>query len=472
MKKVLLPILLMASLNAFPGEKGNGGETLDVNGVLRLRDLVEGTTCSWVDGQEVIDENPILNDVLNRLAAVDWYFSYDLKQEILDLNYCLTKKLVKINTNDFGSLITTYNYRAAQVAIRFNRQVYIDTNISSLMPAYDHAFLIVHEAMHTYLSADTFMRNNKVRSQVKAIESVYGGLISSTYAYHVQMRNNDILFPLSAQKLAAKKENVLYFLGNYEVKRAAIMKETSVEGFYKTMKKIDAFDIAPWHRGSLEQATAANMISLAIENDDVEVLQKFLNDSNSMKELTLSMLYSSPIAEGSFKIKELLADGSTVESLTASLFSQMALKELSKNEHGRLMVSGMELLATRGDASTEFTALIALSRDSSSVVHPKLRFFMEMIKKMIESENQALLEKLIHENPAFYQAFNNTIKGQLTQVNTEFALEQTVALRKVDTLLNGFWSLLKKEVTEEIGNNEWAAFAKKIDVKKLGYEIK
>jgi hypothetical protein len=467
MKKIIWPILLLASIGAYAGEKGNGGETVNVDNIPRLRDLVEKTTCQWVSGQVIMTEHKLLNDILKRVSALDWYFGEELKQEILSLDYCFTSRLEKINTNDYGSIITTYNHRASQVAIRLNRQVFIDQEVTVHMPELDRNLLIVHEAMHTYIGSKVYMRNNKVRSQVKAIEAAYNGQIFTTETFQLQMKNNELDFPLSANRLAPFKDGVMYLMGDYSVQRSLLLQAESIDSFFKKMKMIDSFDLAQWHQISLQASTLKNFVGQAVVSEDTEVLKRLLSDSDSVRETTLSILYNAQESS----TKDLLKSPEAIEFLMRSFFSELTEKKVEINEEGRIVIKGMEFLSTNESEGTPFTSLLALDQQSYKEAHPKLRSFMNIVKQALSQKDDAFLTKIVYQNPQFYRAFDKSIKTQILSADVSFPLERTTALKKVDTLVDGVWILLKAEVTQTQGASVWKKFTGGIDQKRLGYKI-
>jgi hypothetical protein len=467
MKKLLLPLVVLASLTAYAGEKGNGGETVDVSGIPRLRDLVENTSCRWADGASIMEANPMVNDVLKRLSYVDWYFAEELKQEIRDLDYCLTGNLVKIDTKDAESLVTTYNFRSSQVAIRLNRQVYLNTLITTDMPEADRAFLLIHESMHSYVLQEEWMRNQKVRSMVRAIEAVYKGEISTTRSFHLQMKNNEIKFPMTSIELRPLKEAVLFVISDYEVRRQMLLSTKSIEEFMKSIRSINPILLAKWHQEALQRTNAEELINSAIAYEDIEVIKMFVNDLSTM-DLTLALLYTSPAAQDSAVIRDFLEAQGSLNPFLRTLLKELLNKEVSINAENRIVVKGMNVLATNWQSDeTPFTTLEAVTGNNDEI-HPKMRGLVKLIGNLIAKKDFELLGKMTYENPEFYQAFRKDVKEQIAATRVSFELEKTVAIRKVDTLVDGFWKYTKTQ----LGKEAWEKFSSKIDTTKLGYEIK
>lgn len=474
MKKFLLPVILLASLSAHAvGERGNGGNTIDVEGIPRLKDLVDKTICSWVDGEALIRKNQLIGDVLKKLSFVDWYFAEELKGEIKDLNYCLTGKLVTIDTNDYDSLVTTYHANSKQVAIRLNRAVYIYEDLMNSMPVYDQAFLIIHEAIHTYIAQDEVMRNQKVRSSVRAIESVYKGDLASTRSYHLQMRNNSVNFPLTVESLSLRKNAVLFAIGDYALKSSLLMSVPSVERLFESINDLPLRLLAPWHLDMVAYSTLENFVYQAIHQEDIVVLRRLIESEISVRETALAILYSSEVARGSEVIRAFLSSEANIQDVALSTLKRLSTREIAKNEAGRLLIPGMELLSTNGASiETPFTELTALS-SSYSELRSELKVLLHLIVILMENGDERGLEKLITSNPDFYEGFETkTLKEKIKGVSVSFELEQTTALKKVDVLINGFWKLAKSYIEPQVKQGEWAKFVRKIDQERLGYKIK
>lgn len=470
MKKFVIPMMMLASLTAYAGEKGNGGETVDVNGVPRLRDLVEKTTCNWVDGAAMVSENALVNTILHRVSALDWYFAQDLRQEILDLDYCLTSRLVRVDTRDIESFVTVYGTKTTQAAIRFNKSVYLDVeNFLSMSPE-DRAFLMIHETMHSYLPSEDPMRNQNLRSMVKSIYNVYQGKITTTKAFHTQLQNNGIQFPATSAILAPVKKAVIYTISGYETRRQIILGSQSIGKFFEQVRSIKPNLLADWHRSDLESANLSELINAAIVMEDTEVLDVLLKDSKKTREEALLILLSNDFAKESDAIQSFLAGTDGAENFANDFLKVLASKSVQHNENGRIVVPGMELLSAGADAETPFTGL---ALPDLTTLSSKAKIVLDLLANGIQAKNEALLKKLFLENAIFYSAFEvKTLRNQIAQAPAFNEMERTTALRKVDILVQNFWELAAKYVSAKTGKDEWKEFVKRIDTSKLGYEIK
>jgi hypothetical protein len=470
---IALAVLNFASFAIAGADGTRGGESVDVSGIPRLRDLVENTTCEWTDGRAMMNKNPLTAEILKRLAMVDWYFAEDLKQEIRDLNYCLTGRLVKIDTRDAENLVTVYSDKTFQAAIRLNRSVYIDRANMGKMPLYDQAFLLIHESIHSYMDYNDPMRNQKLRSMVKAVESVFKGNISTTKMLHLQMENNSINFPLSVDYLKNAKEAVTYVLSDYDARREIILKSQAVGRIFEKIASINPAYLTTWHAPLIISSTLEELVTQAIQTEDVEVLKKLLSDSEAIKEVTLSVLFSSENAQDSEVIGDFLSGRGDAQSFVGIIMRDLARHIVTVNDQNRVIVPGMNLLATNGGDEVPFTSLEAHSYKSMGQASPKIKVFLSVLNTAMAKGDMKLLGDLTFKNPDFYEAFGTEgIKEKLAETKFTNDMEKQVALRKVDTLLGGFWLMARVYLSEQNGNKKWDAFAAKIDQQKLGYEIK
>ncbi|MBI2604886.1 MAG: hypothetical protein HYW49_02275, partial [Deltaproteobacteria bacterium] len=239
------------------GTRG-GGETTIVNGRRELRDLYEKSACEWTSGANMMALAPHVRAVLDRIAALDWYFAFDLEREIRALDWCLTGRLVRVNTQDKDALTVVENSRAEQVAIRVlgTGEVYVDQNLFAQMSEKSRAYLLIHETIHGYLGLDVARRNEKLRSIVKALSKVEAGSIATRASLRYALSSNKIEFAGNADALDPFKGYVLYVLGGSARKRSVL----------ESLHDVTAF---------LATAAFSKSFAGALTDDDREVLTAF-----------------------------------------------------------------------------------------------------------------------------------------------------------------------------------------------------
>src|ERR1035437_7922958 len=187
---LLLTLITLFSTGGLAHAEGDstrgGAQVIYVNGKERLRDRVGG--CDYKTGIEMRAENPEIDQVLAKLATLDWYFAAGLKWEINHLDFCITGKLVRLRANDPDSVIVYKPQKIDQVAIRFigSWDVYVNKKLyDGLDPkTSDQTYLPIHEAMHSFIPLNAPRRNEKVRAVVQAISDVMDGKIKTTSMLH------------------------------------------------------------------------------------------------------------------------------------------------------------------------------------------------------------------------------------------------------------------------------------------------
>ena len=194
-KKIIAVALLTTNVWAAGGgtDVGGGGESTKnpVNPV--LRDVVDPSTCTWVQGSEFLDELTHLPESLKSLDLVHWYLGLSLVREIQTFNICKTDAdLRAVPTEDYDT-VTEYDFEGAQAAVRDGTNVYIDMKIFRQMNSRSKTYLLLHEAMHSFVAMDAKQRNSKIRSMVRTIFKNEDKIISrSAFSYQVEMNELEI----------------------------------------------------------------------------------------------------------------------------------------------------------------------------------------------------------------------------------------------------------------------------------------
>src|SRR4051794_8074148 len=98
----LVPALLLLSAAAASAEGvgvRGGGEVVDINGELFLRDIVEKSVCDSKTGSEMLAAAPATEKLLAAVEKLDWYFALELKRELRFLRFCMTGTLKPLMTD-------------------------------------------------------------------------------------------------------------------------------------------------------------------------------------------------------------------------------------------------------------------------------------------------------------------------------------------------------------------------------------
>ena len=208
-------LTLSAALASVPtvqaGDKTmNGGNAVKVGAKYSLRDLVDNTICNWIRGDMLIQQEPHMNSILSFLRGQSDYYEKQILKQAAQVNFCMTQgDLIQVKTEDTDSLTILDNGKGLQLAIRLNKNVYVDQKIYNQMDAVNRAYLIVHELMHGFLPAKTEQRNMKLRSFISFLRNNEGKNIKPELFYY-QIQVNGIQWangPAQELSVAFKKNN-------------------------------------------------------------------------------------------------------------------------------------------------------------------------------------------------------------------------------------------------------------------------
>lgn len=471
MKTLFLMASLIATLSAHAGDKGNGGNTVDINGVPRLKDLVDTTVCRWVDGQTAWDANPHAKVALDQLAKLDWYFALELKEEILRLNYCMTTKLRGLDTSDLDGFVIAYQRGTNQVGIRFNDQVFLDESIMARMPEVDRGYLLIHEALHFYVHRREFMRNNRVKSMVASLAAVERGEIKTRRELHLQMTNNKINFPQTVEKLSLNKDLVLYLVGDKDQRQEVLARTDSLATLFGQFKDFNVSLLALWHQQALGSPEMERLIrnGIAEGQDDalVRTASRFLEGIDSMTPQVTS--------NGRIQVQgaEVLASQFNPEQLFTEI-TALGQFPTGRTECFEIIVSyiAQDDFGNSEVVSTPTLECHQVDFNFTRAAAPALKTYLLVVSELLRSGELELLDKITVKNPLFYQALTGaTTKGKLLALNNRYPMERTVAVRKLNTLLRGFWVTLQAHVTKELGASAWESFLSRVDASKFDYDI-
>jgi hypothetical protein len=459
--------LILSSLAFGHGSRG-GGETIDINGIPELRDLVEKTNCKWIEGTDMYKSAPALDLVLKKLSTIDWYFAAELKGEIKFLSYCQTSKLARVRTWDPQAIHRSLSVDTSQAGIRLNSDVYVDMEIFEKMSEKTKAFFLIHEAMHSYLYWDTDLRNQKLRSIVKSIEEVYTGVISTRKQFHLQMEKNDIDFPLTVAALTPYRAQVEYLLTSF-VEREEILSRISDQAtFFGKFEKLNVNLLAPYHRflstGVFAKEEKLREACEGLDLASFSHYQKLINNDLISFSICAEVLDLEADDELAPVVLKFYQSGKFMDELTKVLSSKrVSIKE------GRLFAEYSLSLLT-GKPSVEAQKLILLPvLISSTAMSQELHGFSVFLQYEWSKNGFEGVKKNILSHPRFEAAF----KIQETMLEIEalafaYPKEKEVALKKMPLLYQYFWD----SFLETLRDASKAALLKNVlNQKNFGYKI-
>jgi hypothetical protein len=450
------------------GTRG-GGETVDLNGRPELRDLVEQSVCDWRGGDDVVATTPHVRTIQRNVSRLNWYFALALEAEIRNLNYCITGALVRVRTEDEDGLTAVVTEGTRQVAIRLMDEVYIDDTIFQRMSERSRGYLILHEAMHSFLSWQEPQRNQKLRSIVRAVEGIEAGRISTRHSLALQMERNGVDFPADVSDLDAYQRQVTFLLGDFATRTQVLLASNGPVRFFEALKALNPNRLWAPHRGLLAQTNLESFVEEVIFHDSTEVLE-FLARPSSIRTTVLAQATLKANAEVNPRVQTWLEREAPVEHLVDLILT--GLKERAVLNNGtQLIVRGQELLSLNGTADTSVTSLIAINNASWAQVSPEMRSYAQLIAKLLRDDDLASVERITVNHPSFYQAFGvNEIKSAIDRSRFT-AQEKDLAKRNVTVMAVAFWNLVQDVALRDVPRARWQQVKSQINFNQLGYRF-
>lgn len=193
-------ILLCIGSTTYAGDRTKGGDGVDQNSGVILRDLFE-KQCMWEKGPDFAKKLSYLPELLNRIKNLNLYFSFLLTDEIKNVVICPYEgNLTQVNTED-SNKVTVFNFQKQkiQLALRWQNKIWISMpNFRKLSDPKGQltrpqiqAYLFVHELTHSFIPDETPFRNEKVKS---VVSSIVNSKSSSEFEYQLSQNNVTPIF--------------------------------------------------------------------------------------------------------------------------------------------------------------------------------------------------------------------------------------------------------------------------------------
>ncbi|MGE3974204.1 MAG: hypothetical protein AB7F59_06740 [Bdellovibrionales bacterium] len=355
--KNLFTIALLAgcSISWASGVRG-GGETINISGYPELLELVRTKkfTCEWTNGKDFSQRENIktaYDGVFTKLVSIDPVFAEDLKGEINYLQFCLTGALKSYPS--YGEMLSPIYKNADQVAIRLNQEVYANNEILKEMSSRSQVYLLIHEAMHSYLSYHTTARQLKLRTAVSIIEAVELGQIKDKLDLHTQLEKNGVQFPFSSFLEDEESEFVRFLSLQGMDKFKLLLKRTNLTKFFmitpETLKKLGPYakSAEPWVSAPYETLVSS---ICAVPGLDAKYLNHVIEDAKiypySASQLPLVCLSAAGTSSSMFwrAFAWLESTGGVTHHLNAF--------------YNRVMTRGFEIRSNRLTANKEFNRFL------------------------------------------------------------------------------------------------------------------
>lgn len=451
------------------GTRG-GGETVQVRGIPELRDLVEKSVCEWVKGETVIETASYLPRILQNIARFDWYLARAIEEEIYRLDYCLTGPLVRVRTEDAESLTAVVTEGTSQVAIRLADAVYIDTFISSQMSARSFGYLLVHEALHSFLNMNESERNHKLRSMVKSIEGIENGRITNRQAFQLQLRRNSINFPAATVALDEARPSLEFAISGYD-RRVELLRTIRLEDILSTLANLETATLWRPHIEHVQGVSLTSVVQEILFHDDAATLDLITRNSPSLARNITGLAYVHIDATQNPQVEQWLASQVSMVELAEDTLALLAKRQV-RLEEGRILVSNQHLLANAGQATTPVSSLAALVSSSTANASAEAQIYFSLLGKSLESGDLAAARALSVGNPLFYQAFGiKQVLADITALGGASAQDRELALRNVRIMAIASWAYAENAVFSPVARGAWRKLKTELDATQLGYNL-
>ncbi|MCT4641813.1 MAG: hypothetical protein N4A33_05895 [Bacteriovoracaceae bacterium] len=315
----LSALLVTTSLYAHKG--GGGGHVIEVNGKVELLDIVSQGTCDWQSGESLINANPYINTMLEKIRKLDWYLALELEHEIKYISWCKTGKLYSVPAADDDSFVQQISDGVQQAAFRYNESAYLDKNIFDQLSDKSKAYLIFHETLHSYLGMSLEMRQFKLMTLVSTLRKVDLGQIENRETLHLNLKRSSMNFPLTVNELSPMQDQIEFALSNLKDRKKMFLsvnkpEELISEKIFEIIPFISSWDVEAIT--NYQQAFSETIRSILMDGREDEVnlifesqvfvatnpagiaLKRFFTLSEKVQEKVVSSIYFNKIIQDGF----------------------------------------------------------------------------------------------------------------------------------------------------------------------------
>ncbi len=455
------------------GTRGGGEFVQGADGNYYLRDLVDESICDRTTGVDMRKENPAIDAALNKIAALNWYFAASLKYEINKLAICMTKKLVQLNTKDWDSVIDyePTNKEVGAIRLMGTNKVYTDRDLHAKIGKTDEerqthqAFLIVHEAMHSFIPYDASQRNDSLRNAVATLEKVSRGEISIRKKFHQEMTTNQVAFPFDSPILKGNRLAIEFALASPEDQKATLLKVENID----SLNVEETTGVYEGHRSEISETLAARASKLLeYSGTDLSVLKKIVNSQQEILTFdALMVALSTNLAAENSQYREMVMKSKAMNA-GPTLFLKMKSKDFTVSNLRVVGNAGYELLgiAERNGVPTPALSVRPYTVQEKDLIPAEVKGFIQLLVIYAEHGEFGwdLIHALVTQSDKFYAAFSvRELQTKLESMQTPVPREKVALLEALPQLSIGLRKVLFHEMETNVGPE--AAF-------KLDQEIK
>jgi hypothetical protein len=497
-QRIILTVLALTPMTTFAkneggdngsGTRGGGEAIVDVSGIPQLRDLADGSACYWKDSKDFVKSRaPLLPQVMQSLAALDWYFAKDLQMEIDSLVFCETahlRSLIFANDDPWYERVNRLpRDPKVQIGIRINQDVFADVSTLTKMDDLNRAMFVIHEAMHSYFPYNMELRMTKLRSVVASIARAHRGEIVSRRALHLQLEQNKINFPLTVSVLEPFRAQIEYLLSSVEERETYLESLKTPEArelFMQGFAIIPKSELAVWHQSEVKYMGFEfqdQLIQRDCEQADVAALDRRIKSGTADTFKIVSQCFESmgPSLVGKTATRVLLETwmNQNLKKWTDDLMFRLADRRVFMKAGLLYPTSGAVWVALNRENKMDYPLITFMSAGNSMTSDQKSVF--KMLAFLYQRGNAAQAEKIIFGHPRFDQSFSIhglKIQAETHSQNAEEYSNYTEVLERIHSL---YWGYGVEVGAQALDSAQQEAFRKwsitKVDSKNLGYRVR
>jgi hypothetical protein len=387
-----------------------GGQVYDVNGSQELFSLLTTSKCEISkSGYKMMQEIPLIEETLEKIAAIDWYLAFEFRREIGYLDFCFTGPLKwtdgwtesqrkeaerqSIHKKDPREIYTE-NW-----AIRVNRVVFIDRNLfdqqgnpgSQRRPLTPEEVMerrtnkVFHEMMHSYYDdMNDLRRKEKMSGMEKLIVNIREGIITDTDGLYSSFRTNGFYFPQTHQILAANREAITFLLNDSRQQLEMIMKAEEIDDLWdidltSVLPHLSWWDAKAFAGKGKPSEQFDRIFRGLLKASTLDGFSRLVNLEKPTSRNLLELSYSI-LPELEKKKRKILSEGKIALDTLNGVLARLATNDFSVSD-GMIVVKGglTELSIARG-YSFEIVPTLSLVPRPSADFTPSLRTAVNVLR--------------------------------------------------------------------------------------------
>jgi hypothetical protein len=440
-----------------------GGQIVDVDTNPQLADLVTKAVCDeWVTGEDLVKAHPAFeSEIIAPLQVLDWYFADAILNEARNLRFCMTGPLYTIAPVDWGvPVLPPDQSQVRQIAYRINDEVYMDEALFDApnMSERTRAYVLLHEAMHSFFPMDVVGRQLKLRTMVKDISKVESGEIKTRRAIHDEMTNNDVDFPLTVTLLDPSRAQIEFLLEPTDLQGQDLVGLKEIDSILDlpntTIDELASWDSYYIRSTGTGQIVAQAYLSRMISND-ISEFKALLTDPRFARLSPAAILFAYQDQLSDDKKALILSPGG-ISQVYQAWYGELMNPTLIKTSEGRAALDA-GAAAMLGDTSGAATPVLDMPLPGG--LPTCFDALIDLLDELTRKGEMDQVQALAGAGSPFSDLINLTaIQVQLVTFDYDFAIEKRMDSRRVALYAEELKKRILKEVTADLTADQLKQF--------------